>query len=152
MSLNVPSGPFSQPRQEWKTDLEILLLSKKGVCISKPASHFSLTWHSVSAWESCSYMPETYQKGGRKILKSYQILRIVTHRGTPSRLGWWVLVCKCSGGDHLIFACMGNIGPVPPLKALRVFGFDCYSHVDTVDLEKFLRTAKKTKLKQLRAA
>lgn len=40
----------------------------------------------------------------------------------------------------------------PPLKALRVFGFDCYSHIDTIDLEKFLRTAKKTKLKQLRAA
>lgn len=125
-----------------KTDPETLLLAKKGVCISKPASHFSLTWHSVSSWESCSYMPETYQKGGRKILKPCQILRIVAHRGSPcTHLGWWVLVCKCSGSDHLVFACMGNINSVPLINSLRVL---VYSHIEIVGLEKFLKEPETT--------
>lgn len=149
MCLQVPS---LSPDRNGRQILKFSFFQRKGSAFLSQQVTFPLLgiqWALGRAAVTCQR--HTKREEGR-FWSPAKYCSLLRTQGTPSRFGWWVLVCKCSGGDHLIFACMGNIGPVPPLKALRVFGFDCYSHIDTVDLEKFLRTAKKTKLKQLRAA
>lgn len=101
--------------------MKFSFLQKDGVCISNLASCFSHTWQSVSSSESCSYVPEAYQKGRSKILKYCQILCTVTHQGAPcTPIGCWCANIQVAIIIHLRGSSHGKYWSCPSVKAMRV--------------------------------